>query len=394
MSLEIRALSKRYASGVDALREIDLSVADGEIVVIVGPTGCGKTSLLRLIAGLELPSSGEIDIDGRSAVRLAPGDRGLAMVFQDASALQPHLRAEDEIAFGLRARGVSRRDAVERARAVASRMRIEHLLDRKPPSLSGGERRRVALARCLAQEPRHLLLDEPLASLDPPTRELLAEEIRRAHRGIPGATVLVTHDQEDALSLGDRVVVLCEGRIRQSGSPREVHDFPRDIFVARFIGTPTLNVIEAELAQGEDTDRISTAFGEIRLARDARRDLGAHGPPERAEVSSVGFRPRDALLARAMSPDAPTVELRGCIARTEWHPEGNLLVLVPPSPSAARGTASDELGAAAQIRILLRERSERTPGAAHEEISFHVPADRFHIFDAHGKRVRVVAADT
>src|SRR5690606_28638019 len=254
--------------------------------------GCGKTTLLRLLAGLEVPTAGEIVIDGRAAEAIPPRDRGIAMVFQDPP-LQPHLRVLDEIAFGLRARGERKAAARERARDVAERLGIGHLIERRPAFLSGGERRRVALGRALAQSPRHLLLDEPLASLDPPERARLADEIRRAHDSLPGGTILVTHEHDEALALGDRVVVLAAGEIRQVGSPREVHDFPRDLFVGRFLGTPPLNVIGARARAMGDHVAIETAFGTILYDRP---ELPRERELPDMDGLRLGIRPRAIII--------------------------------------------------------------------------------------------------
>lgn len=229
------------------LRSLSLSVAPGERVVIAGPSGSGKSTLLRAVAGLVPVRSGEIRLDGRPVQALAPGQRDVAMMFQ-SYALFPHLSVLENLCFGLRARGMARRDAEDRARAAAHTLDLTPLLARRPRELSGGERQRVALTRALLREPKALLLDEPMSSLDSQLRVRARAEILKAHAGSRAALLLVTHDQSEAMALADRLGVLHEGRLLQLAPPRSVYAEPANLFVARFLGQPAMNTLEVQLA--------------------------------------------------------------------------------------------------------------------------------------------------
>jgi ABC-type sugar transport system ATPase subunit len=232
--------------GVAGLRSLSLEVAPGELLAILGPSGSGKSTALRVIAGLEQPDAGTVRIGGRDVTGVEPSARRVAMVFQ-SFALFPHLSAEDNIGFGLRARGASRDEARARAREVAEPLGLSDLLARRPAQLSGGERQRVALARGLAGKPEVLLLDEPLSNLDARLRGEARAEIRRVQEATGVTTLYVTHDQDEALALGHRVAVLDRGTLQQVGTPDEVYDEPANRFVAGFVGDPPMNLVEAEV---------------------------------------------------------------------------------------------------------------------------------------------------
>ncbi|MGH2897136.1 MAG: ABC transporter ATP-binding protein, partial [Solirubrobacteraceae bacterium] len=246
--LVLDALEKRYGA-LRALAGLSLAVAEGELLAVLGPSGSGKSTALRVVAGLERVDSGRVLIGGRDVTALEPARRDVAMVFQ-SFALFPHLTVRDNIGFGLAAR---RAPAAERARRVmeaAQVLGLEGLLDRRPQALSGGERQRVALARALAGRPAVLLMDEPLSNLDAPLRERARTEIRRLHRETGATVVYVTHDQAEALSLGERVAVLDGGRLRQIGTPDEIYERPADSFVAGFVGSPPMNLVSVQVAGG------------------------------------------------------------------------------------------------------------------------------------------------
>ena len=237
-------MTRRFGR-VDALRGVDLAVEPGELVAVLGASGSGKSTLLRAIAGLEPADAGRVLIDGRDQAEVPPPQRGVAMVFQ-SFALFPHLSVERNIGFGLRARREP--DAAERVSEAARIVRLEDVLDRRPGELSGGERQRVALARALAARPRVLLLDEPLSNLDAQLRASTRTEIRRVQEQTGVTTLHVTHDQDEALALGHRVAVLREGRVEQVGTPDEIWERPASTWVARFVGTPPMNIVRAPLA--------------------------------------------------------------------------------------------------------------------------------------------------
>ncbi|HEX5996119.1 MAG TPA: ABC transporter ATP-binding protein, partial [Jiangellales bacterium] len=240
-AIRLESVTRSYGR-VSALDGVDLEVRPGELLTLVGPSGSGKSTVLRLIAGLDRPDSGRILVDGRDVAGIPPHKRSVAMVFQDY-ALYPHLTVRDNLTFGLRVRRVPRAEADRRARAAAERLGIPDLLDRYPDQMSGGQRQRVALARAVLREPSVYLLDEPMASLDAPLRFATRADLLGLHRELGTTTVHVTHDQAEAMTLGDRVVVLAGGRVRQVGPPQQVYDEPADTFVAGFLGSPPMNLV-------------------------------------------------------------------------------------------------------------------------------------------------------
>ena len=243
--VELNGLRKIYggARGAQiAVHNIDLHVADGEFVVLVGPSGCGKSTILRMIAGLEAISEGNLSIGGLRVNDVPPGERDIAMVFQ-TYALYPHMTVYDNLAFALRLRGLPAADVQSRVQAAAAAMHIEALLPRRPKALSGGERQRVALGRALVREPKVFLFDEPLSNLDARLRVQMRREIARLHRELRATMIYVTHDQVEAMTLGDRIVVLRDGRVQQVDIPSVLYNQPQNVFVAGFIGSPAMNII-------------------------------------------------------------------------------------------------------------------------------------------------------
>jgi multiple sugar transport system ATP-binding protein len=245
-TVETRALTKIFRKAVEgAVNGVDLQSRDGEFLVLLGPSGSGKSTLLRMIAGLEEPTRGDVLIGGKVVTELSPRARGIAMVFQ-SYALYPHLTVEKNIGFPLKAQGMARGKRRERIAWAAGLLGIQHLLARRPRELSGGERQRVALARALVREPTVFLLDEPLSNLDAKLRAAAREELASFHRRVRTTTLYVTHDQVEAMAMGDRIAVLDRGAVRQVGTPREVYDEPADTFVATFLGSPPMNLVEID----------------------------------------------------------------------------------------------------------------------------------------------------
>jgi multiple sugar transport system ATP-binding protein len=241
--LELRGIRKEFGDVV-AVDRVDIKSEEGEFLVLLGPSGCGKTTLLRMIAGLEHPTEGQILLGGEDVTELPPRARKIAMVFQ-SYALYPHMTVARNIAFPLKAAGVDPATRDEKVRWAAGLFDIEHLLDRRPRQLSGGERQRVALARAIVREPSVFLLDEPLSNLDAKLRAAARDDLLGFQRQIGITTVYVTHDQVEAMGMGDRIVVMNKGRVRQIGTPEEVYHHPADTFVAQFIGSPPMNLLEA-----------------------------------------------------------------------------------------------------------------------------------------------------
>src|SRR2546429_5282018 len=237
-------IRKKFGDVV-AVDGISLEARDGEFMVLLGPSGCGKTTLLRIIAGLEMPTSGQVLIDGQVVNELPPRGRGIAMVFQSYG-LYPHLTVWNNIAFPLRTQGTPAAEIKRKVEWAAGRLGIDHLAQRRPRELSGGERQRVALARALVRDPTVFLLDEPLSNLDAKLRASARSELKQFQRTVRTATIYVTHDQVEAMGMGDRIAVIDQGRLRQVGTPTEIYEHPADEFVASFLGTPPMNLIERE----------------------------------------------------------------------------------------------------------------------------------------------------
>lgn len=248
-TLTLTNINKTYPNGFHAIHGIDLAIADGEMIVLVGPSGCGKSTLLRMIAGLETISDGDLMIDDKCVNDLEPGERDIAMVFQNY-ALYPHMTVFDNMAYGLRNRGTSKEDIQQKVDEVATMLELSHLLDRRPSQLSGGQRQRVAMGRAIVRRPKAFLFDEPLSNLDAKLRVQMRLEIKRLQRQLNTTAVYVTHDQVEAMTLADRLVVLSGGDVEQIGSPLEVYDTPASLFVATFIGSPAMNIVPGRVAGG------------------------------------------------------------------------------------------------------------------------------------------------
>jgi len=279
-AITMSGLTKVYPNGVRALDALDLEIADGEFFALLGPSGCGKTTLLRTIAGLEVATGGAVDIGGRDVTAMAPGKRDVAMVFQDY-ALFPHMNVRDNIAYPLRIKRVDRRTRHDKAAGTAASLGLEDLLERRPAQLSGGQQQRVALARAMAYTPQAFLLDEPLSNLDARLRLEARTFLKRLQRELGITTVFVTHDQAEALALADRIAVMQGGRIRQVGTPVEVFRRPANTFVAGFIGSTPMNLLDAVVRGG----RITVAGVSIPAPRQAA-ELVSDG-----DAVTLGIRP-------------------------------------------------------------------------------------------------------
>lgn len=255
------AVSKQFPGGTTAVKSLDLEVSDGELLVLVGPSGCGKTTALRMVAGLEEVSSGTIYIDDRPVNDMEPRHRDIAMVFQ-GYALYPHLSVYDNMAFSLKyRRAVPKTEVKKRVTEAARILELEQLLDRKPRQLSGGQRQRVAMGRAIVRQPRAFLMDEPLSNLDAKLRVQMRAEIAQLQRSLGTTTIYVTHDQTEAMTLGSRVAVLNQGALQQIASPQEMYRNPANLFVAGFIGSPPMNLIDARLERGPDGSADSDGSG-------------------------------------------------------------------------------------------------------------------------------------
>lgn len=355
-SISLTGVNKVYGSEA-VVHDMDLEIASGEFIVFVGPSGCGKSTLLRLIAGLEEVSSGNILFDKADVTTLPAGKREVAMVFQ-SYALYPHMTAAQNLSFGLRMTGHPAEDIARRVERAVDMLRLEDYLHRKPSQLSGGQCQRVAIGRALVQQPKVFLFDEPLSNLDAELRVSMRAEIAALHRELDNTMIYVTHDQVEAMTLADRIVVLRNGRIEQVGTPHEIYRRPRNVFVAEFMGYPKINILQGTVV---DDGGIF-----VRLDSMARIPLGVlSGAVEVGEKVSVGIRPE------SVSPDQ---QARG--ARFE--------MLVDFVEHVGAGTNYFGRVGGDEFRIALSEGQKHQPG---DHVRIGLAEDQLHFFDARGERL-------
>ena len=343
--LELRNVSKVYPGGVSAVEGANLTISDGEFIVLVGPSGCGKSTILRMVAGLERITKGEILIGGECVNDLEPGARDIAMVFQNY-ALYPHMSVYDNMAYGLRNQGMKRDGIATRVRQAADILQLGALLKRRPRELSGGQRQRVAMGRAIVREPKVFLFDEPLSNLDAKLRTSMRSEIKALHKRLGATFIYVTHDQTEAMSLADRIVVMGTGVIEQIGTPREVYDKPASRFVAEFIGSPPMNFLPGIV-------------------------LGLDAP-------WIGVRPEALSIAGSRAQDAATFSLSGAISHVE--------------DLGADSYVHVRLnGAAAQHEITVKT-SGAVPGSAGSDVDLSVRRNALHPFDEDGRALISISA--
>jgi len=333
---------KRFSGDTTAVHDLDLDIADGEFLVLVGPSGCGKTTALRCVAGLETISEGRVLIGDRVVNDVPPKDRDIAMVFQ-SYALYPHMSVYDNLAFGLKLRKTPKAEIDRRVKQAAATLGLDRFLDRKPRALSGGQRQRVALGRAIVREPAVFLMDEPLSNLDAKLRVQTRAEILRLQRQIGTTTIYVTHDQVEAMTMGDRIAVLRDGILQQAGTPRELYDHPENLFVAGFIGSPAMNFLTVQpmgagLRLGELTLSVGGPAGRITAGR-----------PSGSSVV-VGFRPEhlDIVDGQADVLTIPVqvdvVEFLGNEELIHAKADGNEIVAIIPSARQVKAGDSVHLG--------------------------------------------------
>jgi multiple sugar transport system ATP-binding protein len=392
--ITMQGVQKIYPDGTEAVAEIDLNVEDGSLMVLVGPSGCGKTTLLRMVAGLEDITAGTIRIGDRVVNEIAPKDRDIAMVFQNY-ALYPHMSVFDNMAYGLKLRKTSKKETRRLVESTAAMLGLKDLLDKKPAQLSGGQRQRVAMGRAIVRQPKAFLMDEPLSNLDAKLRVQMRSEISRLQRDVDVTTIYVTHDQTEAMTMGDQVAVMKNGYLQQVDGPQDLYDRPVNLFVAGFIGSPAMNLVEAELIESDGRHEVE--FGGLKLK--VENDAFARRPSLSGYVGRrliLGIRPEDIWDASLMSsvPEGSTipveVDLREAMGSEVYV---HFTLDVPPVlTDDTRDLAMDageaalealEDGAQQSKNQFIARFSARTRVQEGQRAEVYVDSRNLHYFDSH-----------
>jgi multiple sugar transport system ATP-binding protein len=376
--ITLEKLTKVYGDGTRAVSELDLEIEDGEFVVLVGPSGCGKTSALRMVAGLEPITEGRVVIGGEVVNKLPPKDRDIAMIFQNY-ALYPHMSAFENMAFGLKLRGMKKERRGDRVKGAAQTLGLAEVLPKKPRTLSGGQRQRVAMGRAIVREPRAFLMDEPLSNLDAKLRVEMRAEIARLQRELGVTTIYVTHDQVEAMTLGDRVAIMRDGVLQQVAGPQELYDRPRNLFVAEFIGSPAMNLIGADL-QRANGDWLAV-FGERSLHVGDRVLSSRPGLPRfEGKRLILGIRPEDIEDASfgEGEPLPAVVDIREDMGSEVFvhFGIGGKAVLGEDVRAAVGEDAADVKGSTWVARV-----DRDTTAVEQKQIDLAVDTNRLHFFD-------------
>ena len=372
--IDLRHVTKTFAGDVVAVNDVSLTIADGEFIALVGPSGCGKSTLLRAIAGLEEVTAGEIAIGGRDVTDLAPRQRDIAMVFQ-SYALYPHMSVRQNLGYGLRVRRTPKAEIRKRVDEIAELLGLTELLERKPAQLSGGQRQRVAMGRAIAREPQAFLMDEPLSNLDAKLRVGMRASLAQLHQRLGVTTVYVTHDQVEAMTLGQRVAVMKDGRILQVDAPQTLYERPRDLFVAGFIGSPAMNLVDARI------DGTDVVLGQFRVPLDWSRRPGVSG----SDRVVVGIRPETFEDAAFAPSGLPTIDV-DVVVLEELGSDAHVFFRVDAT-RIVTGTVEDEEDEGAELvgdeeGSLLNARVDpRTRARVGESLRLAVDPARFHFFD-------------
>jgi multiple sugar transport system ATP-binding protein len=372
----LERITKVYDGQVKAVDDVSLSISEGEFMVLVGPSGCGKSTLLRIVAGLEQVTLGRVLIHDEDVTALEPPDRDVAMVFQ-SYALYPHKSVRENLAFGLRRRRVASDEIGRRVDAMARMLGLEDLLDRRPAALSGGQRQRVAMGRALVREPRAFLMDEPLSNLDAKLRTSMRGELARLHEHLPTTTIYVTHDQVEAMTLGQRVAVMRDGVVQQCDIPQRLFEQPANLFVGAFIGSPAMNLVEARVEGAE-----------VRFGSSALRLPGVARLGQRAVA--LGIRPTSFTLAGEADPAWPRLAAQVDLVE-QLGAESNLLFTIdapPVATEAVKAAIGGESGAD-EGRLLVEDRRarftarifERVRLAAGDRVELAIDPSQLHLFD-------------
>ena len=352
--LSLRKVKKVYDNTVVAVQAFDLEIADKEFIVLVGPSGCGKSTTLRMVAGLEDITDGEIYIGGRKVNSVPPKDRDIAMVFQNY-ALYPHMTVYDNIAYGLKLRKFPKRVIDQKVREAAEILDITELLKRKPKALSGGQRQRVAIGRAIVREPQVFLMDEPLSNLDAKLRNQMRSEILKLRQKVNTTFIYVTHDQTEAMTLGDRIVIMKEGFVQQVGTPQEVFHHPANLFVAGFIGSPQMNTFDARLTRTGDRYSVEVGGAAVDLSPEKCRRLAAAGAESQEVV--LGIRPEHIALTGgpgSVPAEVDVSEMMGSAVHIHVRTCGREAVIVVPVSEEAAERGEDTLAAGTAVGFTFR----------------------------------------
>jgi multiple sugar transport system ATP-binding protein len=381
-------VNKQYENGFHAVHDLDVDIADGEFLVLVGPSGCGKTTALRMVAGLEDISSGTLRIGDRVVNTLSSRERDIAMVFQ-SYALYPHMTVADNIAYGLKLRRMDKAEIAKRVRKAADMLELGHLLDRKPKQLSGGQRQRVAMGRAIVREPQVFLMDEPLSNLDAKLRVQMRAEISQIQRDLKTTTLYVTHDQTEAMTMGDRIALMKAGVLQQLGSPQELYDQPKNVFVAGFIGSPPMNMATGSLQRTGAGYQLMLGSAVLPLPDSVLSERPALARYAGRDVA-VGIRAEDmedATLARDTTPEA---RIRAKVTLTEalgseivvhFNVDAPKLVTADTQELDKDAHSEDVPVVAHQGNVFVASFAPRSRVRPGDDIEIVVDRERLHFFD-------------
>jgi multiple sugar transport system ATP-binding protein len=388
-TIKLEHVSKVYPNGAEAVSDLDLEVDDGEFVILVGPSGCGKTTALRMVAGLEDITEGTVQIGGRVVNDLSPRERDIAMVFQNY-ALYPHMTVAENIGFALRLRKLPKEEVRRKVSEAAEILGLSEHLGRKPAQLSGGQRQRVAMGRAIVREPAAFLMDEPLSNLDAKLRVQMRAEVSRIQRRVGVATLYVTHDQTEAMTMGDRVAVMRAGRLQQVDAPQALYDRPTNLFVAAFIGSPAMNLYPAHVDEQGGSLRLGEQTIELPERLRSEKALGSY----RGKELVVGIRPEDLTDAAVAREDGAGRRLQGTVDLVEalgaeklvhFHIDASRIQssdarIGIEEEAESEGLGSGEIGAATLTAGVARVPPTSTI-KADEQATFLIDCERLHLFD-------------
>ena len=382
-AIDIKSAGKIYPNGTRALDDVSITINDGEFVVLVGPSGCGKTTLLRMVAGLEDITEGEIAIGDKTVNEVAPKDRDIAMVFQNY-ALYPHMSVFDNMAFSLKLRKLPKNEIEKKVKDAARTLEISELLDRKPKALSGGQRQRVAMGRAIVRNPQAFLMDEPLSNLDAKLRVQMRAELGQLHTQLQTTTLYVTHDQVEAMTMGDRVAVIRKGELQQIDTPREIYSNPKNIFVAGFIGSPSMNFVYAKIKSTKDSIELIFGDNKITYQDEKKKKLKSFENKEivlgiRPEAFEDGHFANESEYSESIKVKVSLLEQLGSDSYVHFYKD-----IKPVQTEAIEEILADEgeditvLGNDTKFIARINPNSTVTEG---EEIQLKINPSKLHFFD-------------